>query len=312
MPQNPFKIKIKNKKMISKALADELARTKTETVEYNEGSIDVTKVNMLRGVSKNSTVVSDDYEEVILHNMGALTETSKKKKKKKLEKLKSYENSVHKEEERTKVPNPPPWKPRRSARLRIKSKLNSLETIDFSEENVKIIRREPCNEMIKFLSGNIICHSEKCGRRGRQFVRNRGEYEYESRLFRSDINHVNVVLNCKNEEWQNITSSTMDDGCEGFMVNSVKFERVNDDQIDEIYEIHHGDFEPEENEFWRQNNDYIVMDMLFRESPFGDVQSHNLQTELIEEITKDKACIRESRGGESKNSVVMDDDYFKN
>ena len=78
--------------MISKALADELARTKTETVEYNEGSIDVTKVNMLRGVSKNSTVVSDDYEEVILHNMGALTETSKKKKKKKLEKLKSYEN----------------------------------------------------------------------------------------------------------------------------------------------------------------------------------------------------------------------------
>jgi hypothetical protein len=80
MPQNPFKIKIKKKKMISKALADELARTKTETVEYNECSIDVTKVNMLRGVSKNSTVVSDDYEEVILHNMGALTETSKKKK----------------------------------------------------------------------------------------------------------------------------------------------------------------------------------------------------------------------------------------
>ena len=296
--------KEKRKRKISETLADELARIEKESVEHTEGFIDATKVNTLRGVGENSTVVPDDYDGATFHEMKASNDKSKKKKKKNDESYK-LKNKVLETI----------GKPRRSARLRITSQLNSLETIDFSEENVKIIRHEACNEMIKFLSSDIICHNRRSREQeSEEFVRNpmRGTSdEYYSSLLRGDVNHVNDDLNCKNEEWQNVTSS-MDDGCEGFMVNSVKFERVNDDKINELYEIHHGDFEPEENEFWRQNDDYIRIDMLFRESPFGDEQSNNLEAELIEEIMEDKACIRESRGGESKNSVVMDDDYFKN
>jgi hypothetical protein len=104
-----------------------------------------------------------------------------------------------------------------------------------------------------------------------------------------------VEINLMDEYWKDITSDNTDvkyDAGKYDVWNGASHEKRMEDQLKYLFEVHSTNFVPDD-EFWRQSNDEIGMDILMRDSPYQESKFGNDQraeSETVQDILVDPSA----------------------
>lgn len=159
-------------------------------------------------------------------------------------------------------------KPRRSART---SHVNVFY-VDYAQ-----MHGNQHTALIKVIDSNIVCYRT-----------NEPGIEADE-VYTTEVNSTDIL---DDKNWENISSDYADikfDKSKQLVWSAGACDKRLDDHLINLFEVHHSNFTPND-EFWRQTNDEVGIDIMLRDSPFQDDKFRDqcAESEVIQEILTER------------------------